>query len=60
MPEQNNPSQADNGPPKLRTMGVGELLDTVFSLYRAHFLVVLWNCFRLLYRDGNIDFDLFP
>ena len=43
MPEQNNPSQADNGPPKLRTMGVGELLDTVFSLYRAHF----WSFFGI-------------
>ncbi|RKU13175.1 hypothetical protein C6503_16120 [Candidatus Poribacteria bacterium] len=38
MPEQINPSQANNGPPNLRTMGFGELLDAVFSLYRTHFL----------------------
>ena len=37
MSEQSIPSQANNGHLKLRTMGFGELLDTVFSLYRAHF-----------------------
>ena len=37
MPEQTDPSQANNVPPKLRAMGFGELLDTTFSLYRAHF-----------------------
>ena len=37
MPEQTAPAQANNGPPKLRAMGFGELLDTTFSLYRAHF-----------------------
>ena len=36
MPEQTDPSQANNKPPKLRPMGLGELLDTTFSLYRAH------------------------
>ena len=37
MPEQTDPSQTKNGPPRLRAMGFGELLDTIFSLYRAHF-----------------------
>ena len=37
MPEPTDPSQANNGPRKLRAMGFGELLDTAFSLYRAHF-----------------------
>jgi len=32
------PQPTNNGPPKLRAMGFGALLDTVFSLYRAHFL----------------------
>ena len=37
MAEQSNPSQINSGPPKLRAMGFGALLDMVFSLYRAHF-----------------------
>ena len=37
MPEQTDPSQVNNVPPKLQAMGFGELLDTVFSLYRVHF-----------------------
>ena len=38
MSEQTNPSQANNEPQKLRPMGFGDLLDAIFSLYRAHFL----------------------
>ena len=38
MPEPTDPSQANNVPPKLQAMGFGELLDTIFSLYRTHFL----------------------
>ncbi|MYB95433.1 hypothetical protein F4054_22905 [Candidatus Poribacteria bacterium] len=38
MPEQSNPSQANEVPPKLQAVGFGELLDTIFSLYRTHFL----------------------
>ena len=38
MPEQKNPSPANAVPPKLQAMGFGELLDTIFSLYRTHFL----------------------
>ena len=37
MPEQTDPLQANNGPRKLQAMGFGELLDTIFSLYRTHF-----------------------
>ena len=37
MPEQTDPSQTNKGLRKLRAMGFGELLDTAFSLYRAHF-----------------------
>ena len=37
MSEHSNPSQANNGSLKLRTMRFGELLDTIFSLYRTHF-----------------------
>ena len=38
MSEQTNSSQANNEPQKLRPMGFGDLLDAIFSLYRAHFL----------------------
>ena len=38
MSEQTNPSQANNEPQKLRPMEFGDLLDAIFSLYRAHFL----------------------
>ena len=41
MSEQTNPSQANNEPQKLRPMGFGDLLDAIFSLYRAHFLPFL-------------------
>lgn len=53
MPEQFDGSQASgiveqdlqpnlkNDSPKLRAMGFGELLDAVFSLYRAHFRLFL-------------------
>ena len=41
MSEQTNPSQANNTPQKLRPMGFGDLLDAIFSLYRAHFLPFL-------------------
>ena len=37
MPEPTGPSQANDMPSKLQAMGFGELLDTTFSLYRAHF-----------------------
>lgn len=37
MSEKADPSQTNNGPPKLHAMGFGELLDTMFSLYRTHF-----------------------
>ena len=37
MPEQTDPLQANNGPRKLQAIGFGELLDTIFSLYRTHF-----------------------
>lgn len=43
MPEQTDPSQVNNGPQKLQAMGFSELLDTVFSLYRAHF----WSFFAI-------------
>lgn len=38
MPEPTAPSQSNNVPPKLQAIGFGELLDTIFSLYRTHFL----------------------
>ncbi len=38
MPEPTDPSQSNNVPPKLQAVGFGELLDTIFSLYRTHFL----------------------
>lgn len=41
MSEQTNPSQLNNEPQKLRPMGFGDLLDAIFSLYRAHFLPFL-------------------
>lgn len=41
MSEQTNPSQANNESQKLRPMGFGDLLDAIFSLYRAHFLPFL-------------------
>lgn len=41
MSEQTNPSQVNNEPQKLRAMGFGDLLDAIFSLYRAHFLPFL-------------------
>ncbi len=37
MSEKADPSQTNNGSPKLRAMRFGELLDTTFSLYRTHF-----------------------
>ena len=37
MSERTDPSQMNNEPQKLHAMGFGELLDTTFSLYRAHF-----------------------
>ena len=37
MPEQTDPLQA-NWTRKLQAIGFGELLDTIFSLYRTHFL----------------------
>ena len=36
-PASNNSSQTENEVPRLRAMRFGELLDTTFSLYRAHF-----------------------
>ena len=41
MSEKADPSQTNNGPPTLRAMGFGELLDTTFSLYRTHFWLFL-------------------
>ncbi|MDE0326990.1 MAG: hypothetical protein OXN27_23945 [Candidatus Poribacteria bacterium] len=41
MSEQTDPSQLNNEPQKLRPMGFGDLLDAIFSLYRAHFLPFL-------------------
>lgn len=41
MSKQTNPSQMNNEPQKLRPMGFGDLLDAIFSLYRAHFLPFL-------------------
>ena len=38
MPEPTDPLQSNNVPPKLQAVGFGELLDTIFSLYRTHFL----------------------
>ena len=38
MPEPTDPSQANNGLRSLQAIGFGELLDTIFSLYRTHFL----------------------
>lgn len=38
MPEPTDPSQSNNVPPKLQAVRFGELLDTIFSLYRTHFL----------------------
>ena len=43
MSEKIDPSQTNNGPPKLHAMGFGELLDTTFSLYRTHF----WSFFGI-------------
>ena len=49
-----------NTAPELRALGFGELLDTVFSHYRTHFLSFFWNCFRLLYSNDHSMFDRFP
>ena len=38
MPEPTTPSQANDGARKLQAIGFGEILDTIFSLYRTHFL----------------------
>ena len=38
MPEHTEPAQANDVPFKLQAVGFGELLDTIFSLYRTHFL----------------------
>ena len=43
MSEKVDPSQANNGAPTLRPLGLGELLDTTFSLYRTHF----WSFFGI-------------
>lgn len=43
MPEQKDPSQANNVPPKLQALGFSELLDTTFSFYRTHF----WSFLRI-------------
>ena len=43
MSEKADPSQTNNGPPTLRAMRFGELLDTTFSLYRTHF----WSFFGI-------------
>ena len=43
MPEQKDPSQANNVPPKLQALGFSELLDTTVSLYRTHF----WSFLRI-------------
>ena len=59
MSEQSNPSQVNNGPPKLRTMGFGELLDTVFSLYRTHFWSFLRIAAGLFYCDAYRCVNLF-
>ncbi len=40
-PASNNSSQTENEVPRLKTMGLGELLDTTFSLYRTHFRTLL-------------------
>ena len=41
MPEPTDPSQANDGARKLQAIGFGEILDTIFSLYRTHFLSLL-------------------
>ena len=41
MPEPTGPSQANDGARKLQAIGFGEILDTIFSLYRTHFLSLL-------------------
>lgn len=41
MSKQTDPSQLNNEHQKLRPMGFGDLLDAIFSLYRAHFLPFL-------------------
>ncbi len=43
MSKKIDPSQANNGTPTLRPLGLGELLDTTFSLYRTHF----WSFLRI-------------
>ncbi len=40
-PASNNSLQTENGVPRLRAMGFGEILDTTFSLYRSHFRTFL-------------------
>ncbi len=37
IPELNLRSSSEHKLPKLHAIGFGELLDTTFSLYRAHF-----------------------
>ena len=43
MSKKIDPLQANNGTPTLRALGLGELLDTTFSLYRTHF----WSFFGI-------------
>lgn len=40
-PASNNSLQTGNRVPRLRAMGFGELLDTIFSVYRTHFRTFL-------------------
>ena len=58
-PVSNNSWQTDGSVPKLRAMGFGELLDTLFSLYRAHFKAFLGIAtlyFTALLIGGTISF----
>ena len=58
-PVSNNSWQTDGSVPKLRAMGFGELLDTLFSLYRAHFKAFLGIAtlyFTAMLIGGTISF----
>ena len=64
MSERTDPSQMNNGPQKLQAMGFGELLDTTFSLYRAHFwsflaitsvyCVAMLIVFSIVFLDNSV------
>ena len=64
MSERTDPSQMNNGPQKLHAMGFGELLDTTFSLYRAHFwsflaitsvyCVAMLIVFSIVFLDNSV------